>query len=193
MKNVFIRPFETIQEKRLFGLGILILLVASIGAYFTNARFDGVLDVHFTNAIKWYQPFIDNGINTLCLAILLFLLSRFLPTKARFIDILNVALICRIPLYFAPLTNIGNINQETSEFLIDNINNPAALSELPVFNIVVLALGGLVALIALVFMGFLLYGGYKNATNSKQASHHVLLIVVVILAEMASKLLVYLY
>ncbi|MDM1045731.1 hypothetical protein HX004_13220 [Myroides sp. 1354] len=193
MKNAFTRPFETIQERKLFGIGIAILLVASTVAYFTNARFDGVLDVHFTSTIKWYQPFIDNCINTLCLAILLFLLSRFLPTKARFIDILNVALICRIPLYFAPLTNIGNINQETSEFLIDNISNSSALSELPVFNIAVLVLGGLVALLALVLMGFLLYRGYKNATNSKQVSHHVLLLVVVILAEMTSKLLVYLY
>ena len=193
MKNAISKPFETIQESKLFGIGVLILLVASIGAYFTNARFDGVLDVHFSPSIKWYQPLVDNGINTLCLAILLFLLSRFSPTKARFIDILNVALICRIPLYFVPLTNIGNINQETAEFLIDNVANPAALRELPLPHILILGLGALVAIFAVVVMGFLLYRGYKNATNSKQTSHLVLLIVVVILAELMTKSLVYLY
>lgn len=193
MKNTITKPFETIQEKKLFLIGSSTLLVASFLAFFMHARFDGVLDVHFTSNIKWHQPILDNIINTLCLSAFLFLLSRFLPTKARFIDILNVALICRIPLYFASLTNIGGINHETGEFLLANLSDPTALTTLPSINIIILGISAIVGLIAIVFMGFLLYRGYKNATNSKEISHHILLIVAVLLAEVLSKLLVYLY
>lgn len=188
-----LRPFEVIQEKQLLLIGLLLLVLASIFAFLTHTRFDGVLDMHLTNQIEWYQPFLDNSINTLCLTLFLYLLSLLQPTKARIIDLLNVALICRIPLYFNLLTNIGGINLETTEFIVDNLSNPLAIKELPLINLFVLGIGTLLALGALVVMGFLIYSGYKNATNVKKASHLALLVVVVLLAEVSSKLLVYFY
>lgn len=193
MKNAITKPFETLQETKLLFIGSLLLVAGSLFAFLTNTRFDGVLDMHLTSQIQWYQPLIDNIINTLCLTVTLFILSRFLPTKARLIDIFNVALICRVPLYFSLFVNIGNIQQETTDFLVANLHNPTMITELPFINLFLFGLSALVGLTALVFMGFLLYRGYKNATNSKQASHHVLLIVAVLLAEVVSKLLVYLY
>lgn len=193
MKNAITKPFETLQETKLFSIGILLLLAGSFFAFLTNTRFDGVLDMHMTSYIKWYQPLLDNIVNTLCLTATLFLLSRFLPTKARFIDILNVALICRVPLYFSLFVNIGGIQKETSDFLLANLHNPMAITELPVINLLLFGLSALLALTAIVLMGFLLYRGYRNATNSKQASHHVLLIIAVLIAETISKFLVYLY
>ncbi len=188
-----LRPFEIIQEKQLFLIGLFLLLLASIFAFLTHTRFDGVLDMHLTNHIQWYQPFLDNGINTLCLTLFFYLLSLLQPTKARIIDLLNVALICRIPLYFTLLTNIGGINKETTEYIVNHLDNPLAIKELPLINLLVLGGGALLALGALVIMGFLIYNGYKNATNAKKASHLVLLLVAVLAAEGVSKLLVYCY
>ncbi|MGL4582429.1 MAG: hypothetical protein ACRCVU_05555 [Flavobacterium sp.] len=192
-KNYILKPFEIIQERNLFSIGTCILIIASIIAFMTNSRFDGVIDMHVTTSVQWYQPLLDNVINTVCLTLFLYLLSLLQPIKARIIDLVNVALISRIPIYTTLVTNIGGYNQETSDYLIANLSNPFALKELPVINLIMLALGGILALVALVLMGILLYKGYKNATNAKKVSHLLLLIPVVILAEIISKLIVYKY
>lgn len=193
LKKYFIRPFETIQEKTLLVIGILFILFSSLFAFITNSRFDGVIDMHTGSNVYWYQPLIDNIVNTLCLTVLLYLLSLLLPTKARIIDILNVALISRIPLYFTLVTNIGGINQETGEYLVANISDPTALANLPILNLIVLGLSGILSLIALVIMGISIYQGYKTATNSKKLSHSILLVPTVLVAEVISKYLTYQY
>lgn len=193
LKKYVIRPFETIQEKTLLVIGILFILISSPFAFLTNSRFDGVIDMHTGSNVLWYQPLIDNIVNTICLTVLLYLLSLLLPTKARIIDILNVALISRIPLYFTLFTNIGGINQETGEYLLANISDPTALANLPILNLIILGLGAILSLIALVLMGVLIYQGYKTATNSKKLSHNILLVPAVLIAEVISKYLTYQY
>ncbi|MDR2223023.1 MAG: hypothetical protein LBE34_09820 [Flavobacteriaceae bacterium] len=192
-KNYLTKPFEIVQERNLFMIGTSILLMASIFAYLTHARFDGVIDMHIGSLVLWYQPLIDNIINTACLTLLMYLLSLLQTTKTRLIDLLNVALIARIPIYFILLTNLGGVNEETSNYLMTNITNPMAITKLPEINLIMLGISALVALGALVIFGILIYKGYKTATNSKQTSHLILLIPAVIIAEISSKLLVYLY
>lgn len=192
-KNYILKPFEIVQERNLFSIGTCILIIASIFAFMTSSRFDGVMDMHVTTSVQWYQPLLDNVINTICLTLFLYLLSLLQPTKARIIDLVNVALISRIPIYITLITNIGGYNQETGDYLMANLSDPFVIKELPVMNLIMLALAGILAIIALVLMGILLYKGYKNATNAKKTSHCLLLIAVVLLAEALSKFLVYLY
>ena len=193
LKNYITKPFETIQEKTLLWIGISTILISSLFAYLTHARFDGVIDMHVGSKVLWHQPLIDNIVNTLCLTLFLYLLSLLQPTKTRIIDLLNVSLIARIPIYFTLITNIGGVNQETSEYIIANIDNPAAISNLPMINLIVLGVGALLFFGALIFIGILIYKGYKTATNTKKNSHLILLIPAVLIAEIVSKLITYKY
>lgn len=193
MKKKFTQPFETLQEKQLLTIGTLFLLIFSFVAYYTNTRFDGVLDMHHTANVLIHQPLIDNIVNTLCLGLCLYGLAYFVNPKTRWIDILAIALICRIPFYFGALFNINDISLTTGNHVIENISDPSAMFDLPAINLIVFALQTIYALAALALFGILLYKGFKIATHAKKLSHTLLLIPIVILAEIISKALVYLY
>lgn len=193
MKRKLKQPFETLQEKQLLTIGTLFLLIFSFIAYYTNTRFDGVLDMHHTANVLIHQPLLDNIVNTLCLGACLFGLAYFINPRTRWIDILAIALICRIPLYFGTLFNINDISLTTGNHLIENLSTPSAIFDLPAINLIVLTLLTIYSLIALVLFCFLIYQGFKTATHAKKLSHILLLIPTVILAEIISKALVYLY
>ena len=193
MKKKLTQPFEVLQEKQLLTIGMLFLLIFSFIAYYTNTRFDGVIDMHHSNDVLIHQPLLDNIVNTLCLGVCVFILAYFVNKKTRWIDILAITLICRIPLYFGALFNINNISSDTGNYLIENISNPTAMLQLPTVNLIVLALLTLYSLAALVFFAILLYKGFRTATNTKKLSQSLLLVPTVIVAEIISKALVYLY
>lgn len=193
MKKKLKQPFETLQEKQLLTIGTLFLLIFSFIAFYTNTRFDGVIDMHHTANVLIHQPLLDNIVNTLCLGACLFGLAYFVNPKTRWIDILAIALICRIPIYFGALFNINNISITTGKHLIENLSTPTAMFDLPAINLIVLTLLTIYSLVALVLFCILLYKGFKTATNARKLSHSLLLIPIVILAEIISKALVFLY
>ena len=193
MKKKLKQPFETLQEKQLLTIGTLFLLIFSFIAFYTNTRFDGVIDMHHTANVLIHQPLLDNIVNTLCLGACLFGLAYFVNPKTRWIDILAIALICRIPIYFGALFNINNISITTGKHLIENLSTPTAMFDLPAINLIVLTLLTIYSLLALVLFCILLYKGFKTATNARKLSHSLLLIPIVILAEIISKALVFLY
>ncbi|SFJ17266.1 YIP1 family protein [Myroides guanonis] len=193
MKKKLKQPFETLQEKQLLTIGTLFLLIFSFIAYYTNTRFDGVIDMHHTANVLIHQPLLDNIVNTLCLGACLFGLAYFVNHKTRWIDILAIALICRIPIYFGAIFNINDISLTTGKHLIENLSTPTAMFDLPAINLIVLILESIYILAALVLFCILLYKGFKTATNARKLSHSLLLIPIVILAEIISKALVFLY
>ncbi len=187
--------FERVADKKLLTIGLISLLIGSLIAINTNARFDGVLDMHLVEKVSQIQPFLDNIINTIILGILLFALGKYINSKTRFIDILNTAFICRIPFYILPLFNINHLLFDTTENLLKNISNPdivVASIQAPATLLLIIAFG-IVSILAFILFGYLLYKGFKTATNFKKAAHIISLVAVVILAEIISKFFVYLY
>ena len=77
-KKLLINPFESISETKLLVFGIITTLLASYLAFLLNGRFDGVIDLHFTEDVGKLQPLIDNAINFVSLFIFLLFLERIL-------------------------------------------------------------------------------------------------------------------
>lgn len=193
MTKILTQPFERFQERQLLLLGFSALIIASLLGYLTSTRFDGIIDVHISSSpVKLEQPFIDNLVNTAVLTLILSILARFINPKTRLIDVLNTALIARIPLYAITLFGFGGLMQETSDHMIQNITNPTEMMKLPALNLILLGFSSIYSIAALVFFGILLYRGFKTATNLKKGLHKFLILVAVIAAEFISKLLVYL-
>lgn len=193
--NWLTQLFEKVADKKLLSIGLVSLLIGSLIAINTNARFDGVLDMHLVTTVLPIQPFLDNIINTILLAVSLFALGKFINSKTRFIDILNTAFICRIPFYLLPLFNINHaitiitddllLNTAEPDLLLQSLANPTAIILLVSFAIT--------SILALVLFGYLLFKGFKTATNLKRPVHIILMVVTVLVAEVLSKFLVYLY
>ncbi|MBO0592143.1 hypothetical protein I2486_12090 [Cellulophaga sp. E16_2] len=191
MKTVLFNPFKKYQENHLFILGLVATLLGSYLGYFFDVRYDGVLDVHFANNTISWQAALDNLINITVLAILLFALGMYMNRKTRFIDILNITLISRIPFYLIPFFNVGGTMERiNSEFLNTLLTEQMPnFSTLPLNSVLTLGIFALISLLLIIWSISLLFNGFKIATNAKSTIHIILFFTAIIIAEIFSKLL----
>lgn len=189
MKAILFNPFEKYNAEKLLVIGILGMLIGSyLGAFF-NARFDGVLDMHFVKSTSLQQVLTDNIINTVCLSLLLYIAAILITPKTRIIDILGVVVISRITLYIVPLINIGYIFQDSTRALLENMDS-LQNGSLQGINIGIILLFSLVLLTVVVWYVSLLYKGFKLSANAKGRKGIILFILAIILAELISKFLI---
>lgn len=186
MNKTFTNPFEIHSEQKLISTGLIALLLSSILGYFVNARFDGLLDMHFVETIKSYQPFLDNSINVLISAIILFAVGKFINPKTRFVDILAISLVARIPYYPLLLVNINDFMSATTALIVEN-SDPQNIENLSLSALVIILAFALIALGALIWYIILLYRGFKVATNAKGKSALGYFITAIILIEITTK------
>ncbi|WP_051224109.1 hypothetical protein [Flavobacterium tegetincola] len=194
MKKILFNPFEQFSERPLILFGIAATIVLSMTGAFFNARFDGVLDLHFSMPTFFSNTLTDNAINIALLSLTLFALGKIRNNKTRFIDFFSASLIARIPYYFLPFFNWNNYIYNETEKLIQQFLTvqPGAIPEFDTIQMGILALFAIVSLVFLAWFIYLLYQGYKVATNAKGAVEVVLFGVTIIVAEVLSKIIFYL-
>ena len=187
MKKLFYNPFGNYPEQTLILIGSLAAVAGGLLAWCFNARFDGAIDLHFVPQVLPYEPFLDLLIDIVSVVLLLFSLGKYINAKTRLADILAAVTISRIPLYILPLFNANNaINEVTDKMMV--LKDPQNLNIEPLDMFVLLAFA-LVSILFLIWSFVLLFNGFKTATNAKGASHTVLFIIAILLAEILSKTL----
>lgn len=193
MKKIFFNPFEQFSERPLILFGIAATILLSMTGSFFNARFDGVLDLHFVRSTYFRDTLVDNAINIVILSLALFTLGKIRNNKTRFIDVFSASLIARIPYYVVPFFNWNNRVLIESEKLMQKFLTiqPGAVPEFENTQILVLLIFAIVSLLFLAWFIYLLYQGYKVATNAKGAVEVVLFGVTLLIAELFSKIIFY--
>ena len=193
LTTILSQPFEKLQERTLLSIGVLSLFIFSLIAYFGNGRFNGVLDFHLGSQVSLYQPFVDNIINTIILTIILYLYAKKVNEKSRFVDLLNIALISRIPIYLVGLFAMNSINQEATKVLLTLPNPAEILQHLSTVQIIMIIVTAILTLSIYFFTGYYIYHGFKTATNAKKQRQFFLLIPLILLVEIITKVLTALY
>jgi hypothetical protein len=186
MKTLLLKPFERYSETRLLLVGLAAFAVGTVLSKVFNTQFDGALDVHFSASISWTQSIINNVVNVGCLTLVLFAAGKIINHKTRLVDLLATVLIARIPFYPLVFCNIGNRAFTSGDEILQATLHQTPISAASIVMLVVIALS---TLILLVWSVSLLYNGYKVSVNGKGAKAIVLFIVAIIVAEIASKLL----
>lgn len=191
-KRLLINPFETVSEKKLLLFGIVATLLASYLAFLLNGRFDGAIDLHFTENVSTLQPLIDNAINFASLFVFLFGAGKIINSKTRAVDIATPILVAKTPYYILLLFNINNFMYEASLSLVSAIQpeNPTAIPDFDTGTLAIVSLFALISLAFLVWFFALLYFGFKTATNGKTIAHKLYFIGAIILAEILSSFLI---
>jgi len=186
MKKLLFNPFEKYDGRALLAIGLVATLIGSMLGFAFNARFDGIIDMHFSYNVAFAQPFTDNVFNIAILFFTLHLFGYTINKKTRPVDILGTVMLARLPFYLGTLSNINGFIARTTEAMMgldmNNIQlNPADLAIIIISSLVTLAL--------LVWYIALLYNGFKVATNLKTTGHKILFAVTILVAEILSKLL----
>lgn len=193
MKKVLFNPFEQFSERPLIIFGLAATALLSMTAAYFNARFDGVIDLHFSTPTFFINTLTDNAVNVVILSLALFTLGKIRNNKTRFIDIFSASLIARIPYYLLPFFNWNNTILDESEKLMQQFLT-VKQGVVPQFDAVQMGVLVLFAFVSMVFLAwfiYLLYQGYRVATNAKKTFELVLFASTLIIAEIVSKIIFY--
>lgn len=190
MNSILYNPFEIYTERKLITVGSIITIVFSYIAFLVYIRFDGLVDMHFSDHIVPLQPLLDNTINIITCSIFLFVLGKYINRKTRFIDILAVSIVARFPFYPLLLLNINNFLKNSTEGIIEN-SKPELIHQISPSSLVIILLFALLAIGALIWYMILLYRGFKTATNSKGNKPIALFVITIFIVELISKLAIH--
>ena len=189
MIKKMLNPFEKYTENKLLVFGLVCLIIGSYMGYLFNAYFDSILHISFIKNSGFIATLIQNVIIAILLAIVLYALGKYINPKTRFIDVLNVSLIARIPFYFSSLVNINDSTYILTEKLINNkfsIENIQFSSS----DYLVLLFSTTLGLLLIIWFAILLWNGFKTATNAKTTKEIVLLIISLLITNFISSYLI---
>ena len=186
-KYVF-NPFLKFSEKSLLIVGIISILIGSfIGNYF-SVTFDGIIDAH-SAPTSFITSLKENLINVVLVFLVLSILGKIINSKTRLIDILNIAMIYRIPLYVSGLLINIPILKSVGEKVTANIDNPQNIKFESAELVALLAISS-VLLLLIVYAIVLLTSGFKTAINLKKWQHYIFFAMALIVAEVFSKIII---
>lgn len=187
-----LQPFSHYTDGFLLYFSGIVTLFFSVLAVSFKARFDGVLDTHFVVSVNWYEPLLDNTINTISLTILLGLLAKWNQAKARWQDLLVTSLWSRMVFYPLILFNWNDWMRITSEEMMAQvIQNPQSLPDISILILGVMMVFGVLALASLAIFGWFLWHGFTVSSNQKSWKIALQLVVAVLLAEVLSKIVIH--
>lgn len=187
--KLFFNPFSKFSEKALLISGILFLVVGSFIGYYFGVTYDGIFDVHIST-VTLIESLTENVINVVILSLLLFIAGIIINSKTRIIDVLNVVLISRFPIYLAGLFANNQRISEISEQLIDSVHQetPASVSS---SDMMILMLFSAVLILLLAYQLMLMVFGFKTAVNARKWQHWLFFAFALIAAEVISKAIIH--
>ena len=186
--KIIFNPFSKFSEIQLLIFGVLITFLGSfIGSHF-GVIFDGVFDVHVYE-ISIIKGILVNLINVFSVFILFLILGKIINSKTRIIDILNVSLISRLPIYLVGIFANNSKMNSITEDLMKGINEPEKLN-LPTTDLIFIMIFSSAMMIFLIYSIVLMVFGFKTATNIKKWQHYVFFAIAIVAAEIISKILI---
>jgi len=129
-------------------------------------------------------------INVISLFIPLFIVGKIINTQTRFIDLMNVILISRIPYFLLPLLNISGVITKATQDLMPLVDNPFGTDQISMDTYFIVTGFAVVSIGAMVWAIALLYQGFKVSVNLKNKIHIIWLGLAILVAEIISKLLI---
>ncbi len=97
-------PFYFIAGEKALFLGLGAMLLSATVSVFSNAHFDGTLDLHIGIPAPWWVFMAESVISWLSVMVPFYILSVLLSkSKVRFIDIAGTTAFARIPLLLGTL------------------------------------------------------------------------------------------
>lgn len=184
--NILLNPFAILSDKKQTIIGITALIIGICIAHFMNINIQ-ILRIDPTDEVSFTKAILNQVIVVVFLTVALFGIGKIINKKTRVIDILNSVLIALISLYITFLQNIGN-------YLTDETNKTLeALKNGDIYNLSTSFLFYVIILLGLLFFVYyiyLLFIGFKTATNAKKAWHYVLFFTTLIIIDLITSIVI---
>lgn len=195
MKNIsqiLFNPFEKIAGLKSLLLGLAIMLLTSAIAYFSNTRFDGVIDVHSGDKVDYYYYLVDGLVAWLSMVVIFYPVILFVTKfKARFVDVAGTFLLARFPMIIDALILFYLKNSEVNKFLESLVLKTNVVYNIQVMDWMLFVGSMLLMIMSTVWFVALCYNSYKVNSNLKGVKAVWIFVVCMLIAEILSKVLFY--
>ncbi len=196
MKNKFdlsllFNPFTRIAGTSALFSGIIIVAITVLLGYKNNIIYDGVIDIHAGSA-NLSTTLGVQLISVISLILIMYVAGKiFSASSIRFIDVVGTMLVARTPLLlvslvtFLPQTGYS-LNTLTNAVLSGSLNN------IKTEDWIYFAFTISIFIISTIWMIILSYNAFKVSCNVKGIKNGIVFTISFILAEIVSKLLIFL-
>ncbi len=194
ISEILFHPFRRVAGGLSLVLGLVAIVLAALVAKPQGLHFDGVLDAHVGPSGPWWLFIAEGLIDWLSLALPLLLAGRLISQSAfRSIDLLGTQALARWPTVLIALGCLAPGFHRYTLALTKWLANlkPGAVPVLPggvdaiVFGLVVA-----VTLACTVWMVALMWKSFSHCCNVRGGKAVVVFIVVLLIAEVLSKVLI---
>jgi hypothetical protein len=189
--QTFFNPFSKFSENTLLIGGLLLTILGIVIGFYCNVTFNGVLSMQTANTIEkttLIKSTIQNVVNVITITIVLLVTGKILNAKTRIIDIINIALWYRLPLYLGAIFTLILLPKDLIKKLQNNTKNPQKIFESGT-DVFLIGLFTIIILLLLVYCIVLLTNGFKTATNIKKPQHLIVFAFSIILSQIISQII----
>lgn len=186
--SFLINPFKYIAGLRSLTIGLNIIFLTALFAYYFNTHFSGLLDVNYGESSYSFYNYLFYGlINFITVSIFLYISGSLISKSAiRFIDILGTQALARFPFLITPFFNINNLMEKSGEYFLSRYIEGGETVDISVLQWILIVVFFILLLLVIVWYVTLMYNSYKISCNVKGIKAVVSFVIVVILAEAAS-------
>ena len=180
-------PFEVFAGWKAFGIGIVILCVATVIGYFGNTVFYGI-SAKTVSYVTWGKAFSLQGIGLAVTVVVMWIIALLSAKHVRFQDILGTVTLAKYPtvimaIMFLAFSNwmneiTGRITSAGSIQEILEIFNNLSILDYTLFIVY-----SIIALSLLVWTITLLFNAFKVSTNLKGGKCALLFIAIMLISE----------
>jgi hypothetical protein len=186
-------PFRFIAGFKALLLGLAIVLLSSFIGSISNTHFDGVLDVHTGAAAPMWFFLVAGLIDWICLAVPLLLFGLIVSRSSfRTIDVFGTQALARWPYLIAALAMLPDANRRVLGYLVSKLTQNASAASISSIDVFVFGFAMIVMILMAIWMVALMYQAYAVSCNIKGARAVVTFVVGLILAEVLSKITIFL-
>lgn len=180
MKNILKNPFAVLNEQKLAIFGMAFFIIGIFLAYYFQIQLQ-ILRINILETPTIMQVIIGHCIIVISLTLVFFILGKIINKKTRFIDILNTALISLLPIYISFFQNFNNFLTNETNQIINALKDGSIYNQSPP---ILLIFVGFIGLFLVIYFIYLLFIGFKTATNAKKVWHYVLFFILLIITDL---------
>lgn len=184
--SLIFNPFNRIAGLQALLMGFVFMLLGAAFAHLGNARFDGVLDLHFVSESHFLTAFLDQLINLLCMTLCFYLAAIASgASSTRVIDIAGTMLLAKAPYTLLPLLNVTGFMFDLADEVVGDVSAPPSAEQMTQ-----LLLASLPIILFSIWSIVLMVNAYKVSTNLKGTRMVVGFIAALLAAELLSKIII---
>ncbi len=178
LTTILKNPFASLNERTLLIFGLSSFLVGVLLAHAVQLQIQ-ILRINPLKEVSLLQVTLGHLTIVVVLSLVFYFLGKLINIKTRFLDILNTVLIALVPIYLLSLENINNYLRHQTTETLERIKTGGILTEPPYL----LLLTSILSLVVLGYFVYLLFTGFKTATNAKKTWHFITFFVLLLLAD----------